>query len=97
MDGVDLRSEQSHVGTADVRIGNLCVESADGDEHDGAHECAEDMLDNDDAEVRKISATAGEDHDGELSKGSSNQSAYKCPTPKTHRGILLAPFSGVVA
>lgn len=95
--GADLRSEESHVGTANVRVGDLCVESADGNEHDGAHECAEDVLDDNDAEVWKISTTAGEDHDGKLSKSSCNQSAHECPTPKTHWSILLAPFSSIVA
>lgn len=77
----DLRGEKSHVGTADMGIRNLCVESADGDEHDGAHECTEDVLDNDDAKVRKIGAATREDHDCKLSKGSSNESAHECPAP----------------
>jgi hypothetical protein len=92
----DLRGEESHVGTADMRIGNLCVESADGDEHDGAHEGTEDVLDDDDAEVWEVSAAAGEDHDSELSKCCSNQAAHECPTPKTHGSILFTPLASIV-
>jgi len=77
-------------------ISNLCVESADGNKHDSAHEGAEDVLDNNDAEVWKIGTTAGEDHDRELSKSSSDESANECPTPKTHGSILLAPLSSIV-
>ena len=80
-----------------MRVGNLCVESADGDEHDGAHECAEDVLDNDNAEIWEVSTPTREDHNGELSKSSSNQSAHECPTPETHWSILLAPFSSIIA
>jgi len=77
-------------------ISNLCVESADGDEHDCAHEGTEDVLDNDNTEIGQVSTATGEDHDRELSKGSSDESANKRPTPKTHRSILLAPLSSIV-
>lgn len=92
----NLRGEEGHVGAADVRIGNLCVESAYGDEHDGAHESTEDVLNDNDAEIGQVGATAGEDHDGELGEGCSDQSTNKRPTPESHWGILFTPLSSIV-
>jgi hypothetical protein len=92
----NLRSEKSHVSAADMRISNLCVESADSDEHDSAHEGTENMLDNDDAEVGEVSTAAREDHDSELSKSRSDESTHECPTPETHGSILFTPLSSIV-
>jgi hypothetical protein len=77
-------------------ISNFCVESADGDEHDGAHEGTEDVLDDDDAKIGKVGTAAGEDHDSKLSKCSSDEAAHECPTPETHGSILLTPLSSIV-
>ena len=73
------------------------MESADGDEHDGAHESTENMLDDDGKQVRSRGAACWEGHDHELCEDGGGQSADKCPTPYSNRLVFFAPHSCVVS
>lgn len=48
---INLRCKESHISATDDRICNLCVECACRNEHDGAHECGEDMATYDGDEI----------------------------------------------
>ena len=93
----NIRSKKSHVGATNRRVGNLCVESADGDEHDGAHESTEDMLNDDGKQVRSRGAACWEGHDHELCENSGCQPAHECPAPYSDRLVFLAPHACIIA
>jgi hypothetical protein len=57
----NIRSKQRHVGTADERVRDLCVESTDCNEHDRVHECRQDVFSDDNEEETTSCATGGED------------------------------------
>lgn len=93
----DVRSKKSHVSATNRGISDLRMESADGDEHDGAHESTEDMLDDDSEQVRSRGAACWEGHDHELRENSGCQPAHECPAPYSDRLVFLAPHARIVA
>lgn len=93
----NVRSEQRHVGTADERVRDLCVESADCDEHDRVHERREHMFGDDNEEETTSCATGGEDGDNELRESCCRQTANEGVAPNVHGWIRLTPFTNVVA
>lgn len=93
----NVRSEQRHVGTANERVRDLCVESTDCDEHDRVHERREDMLGDDNEEETACRATGGKDGDDELGEPCCCKTADESVAPDMHGWVGLAPFPDVVA
>jgi hypothetical protein len=73
------------------------MESADGDEHDGAHESAENVLDDNSKQIRGSGAACWEGHDHDLREDSGRQPADECPAPDSDRLVFLAPHARVVS
>ena len=92
-----LRSKKSHVSTTNRRVSDLGVESTDGNEHDCAHESAENVLNDDCKQVRSRGAACWEGRNHELCEDGGRQSADESPTPYSDRLVFFAPHSCVVS
>lgn len=73
------------------------MESANSDEHDGAHESAENMLNDDSKQIRDRGAACWEGHYHDLREDSGSKSAHKGPAPNPDRLIFFTPHSSIVA
>lgn len=86
---VNLRSKQGHISPSNSRIRNLRMECTDGNKHDCAHECAEDVLHDDKQQIGDRSPASWEQHDCYLSKHGSNKPTDECPAPNRYGFVLF--------
>jgi hypothetical protein len=93
---MDSRSEEGHVSATNSRIGNLGVESTNGNEHDSAHECTKHMFDNDSKKVRGRGTAYWEGHDHKLCENSSGQPTDEGPAPYSDGSVVFTPHACVV-
>lgn len=96
MGGGNVRGEQRHVGPADGRVRDFCVERRNCDEHDSVSERREHVLADNEEKVPGGCAVSGEDGHDELGECRRSQAPDKGPAPDVHRRIRLAPLSDVV-